>query len=74
MDGDRRGGNHREFLVVAHTGRAIVTETTAAIARHLCRRGCDVTGDRSRHPEFCAGRRFSDRSVELGPELPKVFR
>nr|WP_045822932.1 NAD kinase [Williamsia herbipolensis] len=34
-----RVGTDREFLVVAHTGRAIVTETMAAIARHCADAG-----------------------------------
>ncbi|WLP90565.1 NAD kinase [Gordonia sp. NB41Y] len=33
------GTDHREFLVVAHTGREVVTETIASIARHCAEAG-----------------------------------
>ncbi|WP_246221849.1 MULTISPECIES: NAD kinase [Gordonia] len=73
MDGDRSGGTHREFLVVAHTGRAIVTETTAAIARHCAAAGVTLRVIDHETRSFVPGVDFPTGVVELGPELPESY-
>ncbi len=59
--------------MVAHTGRAIVTETTAAIARHCAAAGVTLRVIDHDTRSFVPGVDFPTGQVELGPELPESF-
>lgn len=60
---------HREFLVVAHTGRAVVIETMAAIARHCASAGVTLrVVDHDTRPKSESNTPTGER--EPGPQVP----